>query len=254
MAAGRAAASRGTFDARAPASAAARALGWLIARLGVAARAAAMARLQGRGGLILELGIAAGASLGRYGPGVRLIGVDWRHGALRIAAARAARRRRFLRGNRVLGGVVLADPAALPFAAGSFDGALAAFCVAALARPAAALGELARVVRPGGDIVVVDHFADQAGAGAAAGDRRGLAMLISVPQLAMTTTRRLPPFGLFTLVCLRVERGAAGGAAVAGAGREPAGGTAPAARRRRVARRHGTQRQARPGRGRRLTG
>jgi phosphatidylethanolamine/phosphatidyl-N-methylethanolamine N-methyltransferase len=251
VAGGRAAAPRGTrFDALAPASASARALGWLIGRLGVAARAAAIARLQGKGGgLVLELGIAAGASLGRYRRDVNLIGIDWRYGALRIAAARGARRGLLSR-HRVLGGVALADPAALPFQAGSFDGALAAFCVARLARPAQALDELARVVRPGGDIVLVDRFAERAGAG---DGLAGLAMLMAVPGLAMTTMRRLPPCGLFTLVCLRVERGPAGSHDAAGTAWPPSG-IPPAARRRRLARRRGAGRHARPARARRLTG
>lgn len=48
-----------------------------------------------------------------------------------------------------------ADLEALPFADGEFDAALSAFAPAFCARPKRALGELARVTRPGGQIGVV---------------------------------------------------------------------------------------------------
>jgi SAM-dependent methyltransferase len=57
---------------------------------------------------------------------------------------------------RGLADAMLADAHSLPFASASFDGAWADRTFQHLADPAAALGEMARVVRPGGRLVVAD--------------------------------------------------------------------------------------------------
>jgi SAM-dependent methyltransferase len=62
---------------------------------------------------------------------------------------------------------VAADVTALPFRAGSFDLAVAAFVVNHLADPAAGLAELRRVVRPGGAVLASAFSVDRAAAKAA---------------------------------------------------------------------------------------
>ncbi len=51
-----------------------------------------------------------------------------------------------------------ADGHHLPYAAGAFDGAFSAFCVRNLRDLPTALGELRRVVRPGGPVVILEFF------------------------------------------------------------------------------------------------
>jgi ubiquinone/menaquinone biosynthesis C-methylase UbiE len=58
------------------------------------------------------------------------------------------------RGLRARAGGALADAAALPFAPGSFDAALLVAVLGEVADPAHALAEVARVVRPGGRVVL----------------------------------------------------------------------------------------------------
>lgn len=53
------------------------------------------------------------------------------------------------------------DATALAFDAASFDGAITRFSLHHIPSPGRVLGELARVVRPGGTIVVADHLADE---------------------------------------------------------------------------------------------
>lgn len=53
------------------------------------------------------------------------------------------------------------DVTALAHEAGSFDGAVTRFAVHHIPIPGRLIGELARVVAPGGRIVVVDHLADE---------------------------------------------------------------------------------------------
>jgi SAM-dependent methyltransferase len=55
---------------------------------------------------------------------------------------------------------VAGDAVALPFAAGSFDGAVAAFSLNHLPDPVAGLREMARVTRPGGCLLVSAYGAD----------------------------------------------------------------------------------------------
>jgi 2-polyprenyl-3-methyl-5-hydroxy-6-metoxy-1,4-benzoquinol methylase len=52
------------------------------------------------------------------------------------------------------------DSTALAYAAGSFDGAVTRFAIHHIPLPARLIDELARVVAPGGRIVLVDHLAD----------------------------------------------------------------------------------------------
>ncbi|MBN2171799.1 MAG: ubiquinone/menaquinone biosynthesis methyltransferase [Candidatus Krumholzibacteriota bacterium] len=70
-------------------------------------------------------------------------------------AARAARK---LDGRAGWRGVVLGAAERLPFADASFDAAMAAFGARNFADLAAGLGEMARVVRPGGELLVLEFF------------------------------------------------------------------------------------------------
>jgi SAM-dependent methyltransferase len=98
------------------------------------------------GGRYLEVGSGTGADaieLARRS-GAEVVGVD-----SSVAMAEEARR-------RGLGQALVADAHALPFGAGVFDGAWADRTFQHLADPGRALAELARVVRPGGAVVVAD--------------------------------------------------------------------------------------------------
>ncbi len=199
-----------------------------IGLLSSAARSAAIARIDfgdGQGGTILEFGTGSGDSLGLYPAGARIIGVDWRAEPLAFAAARMRRL-----GIHEIGGLAVVSPSALPFEDGAFATALASFALIELDDPSLALDELVRAVGPGGDIVIVDNFAHLRGGEA----NDGLAALITRPDLTLAATRQLPPFGLYTLFCLRVDARAQDGA---GEGAQAATGPGGGPRRRRVARR-----------------
>jgi SAM-dependent methyltransferase len=98
------------------------------------------------GGRYIDVGAGTGADAlacaARFGVGVT--GVDSSR-----AMVEEARR-------RGLADAVVADAHVLPFEANSFDGAWADRTFQHLADPVAALGELVRVVTPGGHIVVAD--------------------------------------------------------------------------------------------------
>ena len=109
-----------------------------------ARRSAVMDRLQvaaiGGAQEVLEVGCGTGRLLAQVAA-PRRIGIDVSRGMLRHAAARGL-------------AVARADAHALPFGDGKFDAVLAGKGVFRYLEPARAFGECARVLRPGGRLVV----------------------------------------------------------------------------------------------------
>lgn len=98
-------------------------------------------------GLVLDLGCGTGRHFaGLAAAGAEVIGMDFSAGMLRRAAA--------------LGPVLAADLRCLPLADGCAAGALVSLCLSHVPDPAPALGELARVLRPGAWAVIVDLHPD----------------------------------------------------------------------------------------------
>lgn len=103
-------------------------------------------------GEVLEVAVGSGLNLPHYPEAVtRAVGVDLSRGML--VEARAAGR------DRVAGGVALAqmDAQRLAFRDGSFDTVAVSLALCTVPDPAAALRELARVCRPGGRVVLLEH-------------------------------------------------------------------------------------------------
>ena len=102
-----------------------------------------------RGGVVVDAGCGTGRALdhlrGAVGPRGTVVGVDVTPEMLAVGRAR----RRLQAGSLVLG-----DAGALPLRDGAADAVFAAGLLPHLARPAAGLGELARVCRPGGRLAV----------------------------------------------------------------------------------------------------
>ena len=90
---------------------------------------------------VLDVGCGPGVDLVALGPGA--VGLDRSAAMCRSAAGRGAR-------------ACLGDAHAVPFADACFAGARADRVLQHLADPVRALGELVRVTRPGGRVVVAD--------------------------------------------------------------------------------------------------
>jgi phosphatidylethanolamine/phosphatidyl-N-methylethanolamine N-methyltransferase len=120
-------------------------------------RAAGIQAAERLGGRILEVGVGTGISLPDYSRKNRLVGVDISEPMLRKAKERVA-----TQGLSHVDLLAVMDGTRLGFADASFDVVAALFVIAAVPDPEATLDELARVVRPGGEIVVVAHFATEA--------------------------------------------------------------------------------------------
>ena len=102
-----------------------------------------------RAGVVVDAGCGTGRALdhlrGAVGPRGTVVGVDVTPEMLATARAR---------GRLQAGSLVLGDAGALPLRDGAADAVFAAGLLPHLARPAAGLGELARVCRPGGRLAV----------------------------------------------------------------------------------------------------
>jgi phosphatidylethanolamine/phosphatidyl-N-methylethanolamine N-methyltransferase len=121
-------------------------------------RKAAVAAAERIGGRILEVGVGTGLSLPDYSAANRLVGVDLSAPMLRKAKARVTERRL---GN--IDGLAVMDAQHLAFAEAVFDVVVAQYVITAVPDPEATLDEFARVTRPGGEIVLVNHLGAETG-------------------------------------------------------------------------------------------
>lgn len=99
-------------------------------------------------GAILELGVGTGLNLDAYGPDALVTAIEIDHDLLWAARGRAARHGAQL---------VQADAEQLPFASASFDAVTSALVFCTIPDPSAALREVARVLRPGGRLLQIEH-------------------------------------------------------------------------------------------------
>jgi phosphatidylethanolamine/phosphatidyl-N-methylethanolamine N-methyltransferase len=184
-------------------------------------RRAAIAAAERIGGRILEVGVGTGISLPAYARANRLVGVDLSEPMLRKAQERVTE----LKLDNVEALAVMdAERLALPDK--FFDVVVAQYVITAVPHPEATLDEFVRVIRPGGEIVLVNHI------GAESGPRRlfetGFAPLARRlgwrPEfpfarlsdwaarnggVRVVERRPMPPLGHFSLI--RFERLGAGG-------------------------------------------
>ena len=165
-------------------------------------------RLPGRA--VLEVGVGTGLALPRYAPDKRIIGID-----LSAEMLALARRRVTDLQLRNVDGLLEMDAEATDFADGQFDTAVAMFVASVVPNPRRLLTELRRVVRPGGNILLINHFAAEGGprwwverAMAPMSRRLGwhpdfaMRALFESEEIAGIETTAMPPFGIFTLVRL----------------------------------------------------
>jgi phosphatidylethanolamine/phosphatidyl-N-methylethanolamine N-methyltransferase len=110
------------------------------------------------GGRILEVGVGTGISLPDYSHRNRIFGVDISGPMLRKAQCRVDEL-----GLRNVEGLAIMDATALSFPDASFDVVVAQYVVTAVADPEAALDEFARVLRPGGEIVLLSRVGAESG-------------------------------------------------------------------------------------------
>jgi phosphatidylethanolamine/phosphatidyl-N-methylethanolamine N-methyltransferase len=101
---------------------------------------------------VLEVGVGTGINLSLYPKNCSVVGIDFSGPMLEIARERAARKD--VRNVRLL----QMDAADLKFADNSFDIVYAPYVISVVPDPVRVAHEMRRVCRPGGRIIVLNHF------------------------------------------------------------------------------------------------
>ena len=101
-------------------------------------------------GRVLEVAVGTGKNLRYYSPGCRITAVDVSIEMLKVARQRAA-------SLSVDISFLLADAEALPFADQSFDTVVSSLSTCTFPNPVAVLHEMARVCKPAGRILLLEH-------------------------------------------------------------------------------------------------
>src|SRR5436305_12484729 len=182
-------------------------------------RRASIAAAERVGGRILEVGVGTGISLPDYARTNAIVGIDISAPMLRKAQERIA-----AHGLGNVDALAVMDAKHLAFPDNAFDVIVAQYVITAVPDPEATLDEFARVLKPGGEIILVNHIGAEGGARKAfelafapVARRLGwrpefpwarlTAWKERVPQIHLLERRPMPPLGHFSLV--RYGKGAA---------------------------------------------
>jgi phosphatidylethanolamine/phosphatidyl-N-methylethanolamine N-methyltransferase len=121
-------------------------------------RAAAIQATNKIGGRVLEVGVGTGISLPLYAPDIHIFGTDISEAMLNKAKRRVGKQRL-----KNVEGLAVMDAEKLDFPDNSFDVVMAQYVVTAVPNPEAVLDELARVLRPGGELIILTRVSADAG-------------------------------------------------------------------------------------------
>jgi phosphatidylethanolamine/phosphatidyl-N-methylethanolamine N-methyltransferase len=175
-------------------------------------RAAAIEAAERIGGRILEVGVGTGISLPDYSDQNKLYGVDISEPMLMKARERVEEL-----GLAYVEGLAVMDAEHLDFPDASFDVVVAQYVITTVPNPEATLDEFARVLKPGGEIILVSRVGAEAGLRRAlekwfqpAARKLGWRTEFSFERYAgwaartdgveLVERRAMPPFGHFSLI------------------------------------------------------
>ncbi len=173
-------------------------------------RKRAVAHVNTRGGSVLEVGVGTGLSLEHYDPAMTIAGIDFSEEMLAKARQKVERR-----GLKNVSSLRQMDARNLDFPDDSFDTVVAMHIVSVVPEPERVMAEMARVCKPGGQIVITNHFAREKGVMAvierlmapfekALGWHSDfpLTRVTGEPSLQIVTKRPIPPLGMMTFLVL----------------------------------------------------
>jgi phosphatidylethanolamine/phosphatidyl-N-methylethanolamine N-methyltransferase len=168
------------------------------------------------GGRVLEVGVGTGISLPQYASHLRIFGTD-----ISEAMLRKAKRRVNDLGLKNVEELAVMDAEKLEFPDNSFDVVMAQYVVTAVPNPEAALDEFARVLRPGGELIILTRISADAGVRRFIERRlqpvvrplgfrtaeftwsRYAQWLAGAAEMELVENRPIPPLGHFSLLRIR---------------------------------------------------
>ncbi len=162
-------------------------------------------------GRVLEVGVGTGLSLPDYKSSLEIVGIDLSPEMLDKARERVAEE-----GLENVNGLYEMDASELKFNSNSFDTVVAMYVMTVVPDPAKVMRELARTCKPGGEVMLVNHFSTDDGVRgwverrmAPFGDKLGWHPVFDTdrvmicPELQLIEKRALRPWGIFTMMRFR---------------------------------------------------
>ncbi len=187
---------------------------YTFGKVSTAGRRHAVELVNSTKGRLLEVGVGTGLSLPEYEPHLEITGID-------LAPEMLAKARERVDAERLTNIVGLheMDASDLQFPDGTFDTVVAMYVITVVPDPTKVMKELARVVKPGGQVVLVNHFSQEEGVRgwverqmAPFADIVGWHSVFDVSRvmvcddLKLVERRSLRPWGIFTM--MRFEKDA----------------------------------------------
>ncbi len=173
-----------------------------------------------KGSRVLEVGVGTGLSLGGYRRDLDIVGIDLSPDMLDKARERVAEE-----GLDMVSGLHEMDAGDLKFPDNSFDLVTAMFVLTVVPEPEKVMRELARVTKPGGEVLLVNHFSQTEGMRGWVERRMApfaeiigwrsvfdVSRVMVCDDLEVAERKALRPWGIFTLMRFRKK---------ADAGRQP---------------------------------
>ncbi|MFN0219603.1 MAG: class I SAM-dependent methyltransferase [Hyphomicrobium sp.] len=186
---------------------------YTFGKVSTAGRRHAVEVINASSGKVLEVGVGTGLSLPEYKPHLDVTGIDLAPEMLDKARERVEKERL-----TNVTGLFEMDAGNLQFDDNTFDTAVAMYVITVVPDPVSVMRELARVTKPGGQVLLVNHFSQEDGVRgwversmAPFADLVGWHSVFDVSRvmvcddLKLEDQKSLRPWGLFTMMRFRKD-------------------------------------------------
>ncbi len=167
--------------------------------------------INGRGGKVLEVGVGTGLALPDYMETVEVTGIDYSPEMLNKAI-----KKQQTEALSPVKELLQMDARELSFADNTFDTVAAMHILSVVPEPEKVMAEIARVLKPGGEVVITNHFARNKGflafiekLTAPLDNILGWhsdfekQRILGQDALEMTVEKQIPPLGMMTFMVLK---------------------------------------------------
>lgn len=189
---------------------------YTFGKISTAGRRHAVEHINASSGKVLEVGVGTGLSLPEYKPHLDITGIDLAPEMLQKARERVA-----AEGLKNVAGLYEMDAGNLEFPDATFDTVVAMYVITVVPEPEKVMRELDRVVKPGGQVLLVNHFSQEEGVRgwverkmAPFADLVGwhsvfeLSRVMGCEDLKLVERKSLRPWGIFTMLRFQKEANA----------------------------------------------